>query len=172
MLEVTKIANFINSFLDSGLFLALQILGGIVSVLFVWAIIVLAHKNGNIERQIRDLLTAWNKSPIPKHKMIKRWESIMKRVEGDNPDEWRTAIFEADFMLDEILKKIGYKGATLDERLENIRPQQFPSLQDAWRAHRVTEFLAEDTSYPLTREVVDETVRIYRSIFTETGILL
>lgn len=172
MLELSKIINAINSFFDSGLFLALQILGGLISAFFIYWIIVLAHRNGNIERQIRDLRTAWNKSHASDYKMVKRWEKISKRAEGDDSREWRAAIFEADFMLGEILKSIGYKGVTAEEKLENILPEQFPSLQEAWRAHRVSDFLMDDPLYPVTREVVEETMRIYKNIFTETGILL
>ena len=89
-----------------------------------------------------------------------------------DPGGWRVAIIDADSMLDEVVAKLGYKGDTLEERLKNAVEYQFPSLENAWRAHQISDFLKEDSSYVLTREVAEQTIEIYRTIFTETGIIL
>ena len=161
------------SFLDSNLFLALQILGGILSVFLGGATIVLIIKGGAPQRHIQHLWNAWRKGPLPKAKIVKRWHAIKEAAEGDDPRAWRTAIADADSMLDEILGKIGYEGNTIDERLANIPTSiQFPALEDAWRAHQVHQFLTEDSNYPLTHEVAERTIEIYRNIFRQTGIII
>lgn len=159
-------------FFDSGWFLALQIIGGTISFIFLVAIFVLIKKAGAFERHIRHLWIAWHGTPIPMHKMVKRWERIMRQTQVDNPQGWRLAIVEADNMLDEILRKIGYSGETIDERLEHINPEQFPSLEDAWRAHQIRTFIEQDPSYAPSREVLERTTEIYKKIFEETGIIL
>ena len=167
-----NILEIFETFLDSRLFIVLQILGGLLSLFFVVAIVVLIHKGGAFERHIKHLWIAWRATPIPKHRMVKRWLKIKKEMEGDDPTAWRTAIIDADSMLDEVVSKLGYRGNTLEERLENIIPEQFPSLDDAWRAHQISDFLKEDSSYDLTREVAERTIDIYRDIFLEVGIIL
>ena len=159
-------------FFDSIIFLIFQILSGITSLAILGAAAYFWWKGGSFQRHVRHLMIAWNANPIPAKKMIKRWNAIAKLLEGDDPTVWRAAIVEADNMLDEVLKKLGYDGANMDERLENIHVDQFPSLAEAWRAHSIRKFIGEDLAYQPTREVVDKTFDIYRDIFRETGLTL
>ena len=152
--------------------MALQIMGGLLAIVLLVSICVLIYEGGYVERHIKDLLISWNASPIPKHRMVKRWLAVKKAMASDDPANWRAAIMNADSMLDEVVAKLGYRGNTLDERLQNTVPYQFPSLENAWRAHQISDFLKQDSSYPLTREVAEQTIRIYRTIFQETGIIL
>jgi len=159
-------------FFDSPLFLILQIVGGLVSVILLVAIIILIYRGGSFATHMRHLWISWNASPLPKSRMVKRWLAIKGAMESDDSGKWRAAIIDADSMLDEVVAKLGYKGDTLEERLKNTVEYQFPSLENAWRAHQISDFLKEDRSYPLTREIAEQTIEIYRIIFTETGIIL
>lgn len=166
-----NIDNF-TDFFNSRLFIVLQILGGVTSFGFLAAIAILIKKGGALERHIRHLWIAWKATPIPRHRMGKRWIAIKKAMDTEDPQNWRAAIIDSDLMLGEVLTAIGYKGDNIDQRLQNIFPEQFPSLEDAWRAHRVRDFLVEDPSYPLSRKVADTTIGIYKNIFLETGLIL
>jgi hypothetical protein len=166
-----NLENF-KDFFDPRLFVVLQILGGVTSLAFLWAIIILIKKGGAFERHVRHLRIAWKATPIPRHRMGKRWIAIKNAMDTEDPQNWRAAIIDADRMLDEVLTKIGYAGDNIDQRLQNILPEQFPSLEDAWRAHRVRDFLVADSSYPLSRKVADTTIEIYKNIFLETGLIL
>lgn len=159
-------------FFDSTLFLVLQIAGGFISVILIVSIVILIYRGGSFATHMRHLWIAWNASPLPKSRMVKRWLAIKGAMEKDDSGGWRTAIIDADSMLDEVVAKLGYKGDTLEERLKNAVEYQFPSLENAWRAHQISDFLKEDSSYVLTREVAEQTIEIYRTIFTETGIIL
>jgi len=161
------------AFFDSTLFLVLQIIGGILSVILGGATIVLIIKGQAPQRHILHLWNAWRKGPLPKAKIVKRWRLIKEAIEGEDPRAWRVAIADADRILDEVLGKIGYEGNTTEERLANIPTSiQFPALEDAWRAHQVHQFLLEDPNYTLTREVAEQTTEIYRKIFRQTGIII
>ena len=86
------IIEILKNFFDSRLFLALQILGGIVSLALLWAIVVLINKGGAFERHIRHLLIAWKATPIAKHRMVKRWIAIREAMETQDSSNWRSAI--------------------------------------------------------------------------------
>ncbi len=172
MLEPLKVFQLFSAFFDSGLFLALRILGGMLSLVLVVGVIMLIQRGGAFERHIKHLLISWNGSPLPKRRMVKQWLAIKKLMKQDNPEAWRAAIIDADSMLEEIVEKLGYKGATLEERLQNITAYQFPSIEDARRAHEISRFLEEDSSYPLTYGVAEKTIGIYGNILRETGIIL
>lgn len=171
MLEPLKAFQLFLDFFASGLYLSLQILGGILSLVFLAAIIILIHRGGAFERHIQHLWISWNVSPLPKRRMAKRWLAIKELMRQDNPEGWRAAILGADAILDEIVKRLGYNGDTFEERLKNATEYQFPSIEDAWRAHEISKFLEVDSSYTLTRGVAEKTIEIYRNIFRDTGII-
>ena len=165
---------FLIQFFNSGAFVALQIGGGILSVALFVASFWLIKDTGYPQRHVRHLLAAWNAGRVPTHKFARRWSSIENALKKNQPRAWRSAIIDADKMLDGVLFKMGYLGSNLDERLETIKPsgpEQFRSMLEAWRAHQVREFITEDKNYAPTREVAEKTIEIYRNIFTETGIL-
>ena len=172
MLELSKAFQLFLDFFDSGLYLALQILGGMLSLIFVAGVIILIQRGGAFERHIQHLRISWNASSLPKRKMAKRWLAIKELMKQDSPNAWRAAVIGADSMLDEIVKKLGYKGATLEERLQNVNAYKSPSIEDARRAHEISRFLEQDSSYPLTYGVAEKTIGIYGNILRETGIIL
>lgn len=172
MLQPAQAFQLFLDFFDSTLFLILQIAGGLISVILIVSIVILIYRGGSFAIHMRHLWIAWKASPLPKNRMVKRWLVIKEAMGRDDPGGWRVAIIDADSMLDEVVAKLGYKGDTLEERLKNAVEYQFPSLENAWRAHQISDFLKEDSSYVLTREVAEQTIEIYRTIFTETGIIL
>lgn len=172
MLDLKLVLQFSLDFFHSKAFLALQILGGILALGFFVAIVILIRKGGAFTRHIRHLWIAWMKTPLPMRRMKKQWAEITKGMARDDPNFWRSSILGADGMLDEALRRIGYEGNTMEERLESIRTTvQFPNLEDAWRARKIRNFLVEDPSYSLSREAAEQTLEIYRKIFTDIGII-
>lgn len=77
-------------------------------------------------------------------KRTARWEEITRHLDGENPIEWKMAIIEADALLDDIMKGIGYKGETLAERLKSIEPSDFENLQNVWAAHKIRNRLVHE----------------------------
>ena len=152
-------------------FILLPILGGIVSIGLFFMLIRLIRETGFIKMQLNDWTSARRQTPIPVGKLTSKWNKIQKHMESDSETEWRTAVIGADAILDEVIKSAGYKGETMGERLKNIKPYQFPGIDDAWRAHKIRNFLAHDTEYKLSRQVAEGTMEIYKRIFVELGVL-
>lgn len=173
MIDLKSFFPLFLSFFNSKLFLALQIAGGVISLILLVVIIILIAKGAAFVRHIRHLLIAWRKSVIPKGRMKKMWGRILKRMESGDPSDWRQAVMLSDQMLDETLRRIGYEGKTMEERFSNIKTIiQFPMLEEAQRVRKIHNFLAEDPEYPLGREVAERTIEIYKKIFMDIGALL
>lgn len=101
-----------------------------------------------------------------------RMDDILTHSQSDNPNDWKLAIIEADIIMDDILKKRGYAGSSLGERLKSISPQQLNSLNDAWEAHKIRNMIAhEGADFVLTKRMAEETINRYRRVFAEFGIL-
>jgi hypothetical protein len=100
-----------------------------------------------------------------------RLADVMTHIASEHPNDWKLAIIEADIILDEALKKAGYGGVSLGERLKSISPAQLKSLDAAWQAHKVRNQIAhEGADFVLTRRLADETIKQYKMVFNELGV--
>ena len=98
----------------------------------------------------------------------KRWENIEHLTASPNETDWRQAIIEADILLEELLTAQGYDGAGVGEKLKQVEPSDFTTLQKAWDAHKVRNRIAHDGSaFILTRRDAQQTLRWYEEVFRE-----
>lgn len=101
-----------------------------------------------------------------------RWQDVEHHTESDNPNDWRSAIIEADIMLEDVLNKLGYSGITIGDKLKQASPQFFRSIEDAWKAHRVRNDIAHRGSdFILTKRLAKETIEQYRRVFQEFEVI-
>lgn len=97
-----------------------------------------------------------------------RWMRVLKHLETESQAEWRSAILEADIILDEMTRKMGYHGETLGERLKSVERSDFLTINQAWEAHKVRNMIAHDgADYILTKREVKRVVDLYRQVFEE-----
>jgi uncharacterized membrane protein len=100
-----------------------------------------------------------------------KFADLIKHVESDNPNDWKLAIIEADIILDDTLKKHGYAGTSLGERLKSISPSSLHTIDDAWQAHKVRNQIAHATGdFVLTQKLARETIMLYTRVFEELGL--
>ena len=101
-----------------------------------------------------------------------RFVEMRQHLESENPNDWKLAIIEADIMLDESLKRLGYAGTSLGERLRSISPMALQSLDDAWQAHKVRNEIAHSgADFVLTHKIARETMVQYERVFAELGLM-
>ncbi len=91
----------------------------------------------------RPTLHLFEKPPEKRRGVIKdpriaaAWARIMEKASADTLESLRLAIIEADALVDSVLKNAGYEGDHLADRLQEILPEEVPSLERLWRAHRL-----------------------------------
>src|SRR5690606_19891246 len=102
--------------------------------LYIFASIQRSKYDEMAEEQIRAHERAFAGSKGVSH-LSGRLEELRNHVASENPNDWKLAIIEADIILDEALKRQGYAGVSLGERLRSIAPSALVSLDDAWQAH-------------------------------------
>lgn len=97
-----------------------------------------------------------------------RWHSVQQHLASDNPNDWKLAIIEADVLLERMLDKAGYAGATIGEKLKSASSRSFSTLEDAWQAHRVRNQIAHGgTDFILTQRMAKDTLILYERVFKE-----
>ena len=118
------------------------------------------------KRHLADFFDVW--SVYPAEARNSRWQEVKNRLKSKNASDWKFAILEADGILDDVMKKIGYPGANLGERLVNIEPSDFDSLSEVWEAHKVRNRLAHEAAdFKLSKERAEEVGALYEKSLKE-----
>ena len=91
---------------------------------------------------------------IPPHTVVRktnmRWQVILTHFASANPNT----------------------GQGLGEKLTSIRLNDFPTLQNAWEAHKVRNIIAhEGANYNLTERQKEITRRNFEAVFRDSGII-
>jgi hypothetical protein len=101
-------------------------------------------------------------------KKEREWSEIEKKIDSNNQAAWKMAIIEADSLLDEIIKGIGYEGEDMGERLKNIEPSDFENLQNVWEAHKIRNKIAhEGDAFQLNKEEARQVLEKYKKALEE-----
>lgn len=97
-----------------------------------------------------------------------RWQYILSLMQGTNETDWRQAIIEADIILDEVLTRLGYVGTSVGEKLKQVNPTYFQTLNNAWEAHKVRNEIAHSgMAFQLTDRIAYRTIANYEAVFRE-----
>lgn len=99
-----------------------------------------------------------------------RWEHIVLLANGTSQGDWRRAILEADIMLGDVLRNLGYPGASVGEALRHANPIQMTTLDLAWKAHKMRNDVAhQGETMHMTERDVRSTIDYYKRVFEELG---
>lgn len=99
------------------------------------------------------------------------WAAILSRVKSGTQDAMKYSILEADSLVDHFLKKIGFTGEHMADRLVHIVADNVPSLDRVWRAHRLRNELAHTPGMTVTVDQTKEALTAYRDFLIELGAL-
>lgn len=98
----------------------------------------------------------------------RRWERVADLFQSNVPSDWRVAIIEADAMLDDLVTQLGYPGENLGEKLKNVDRGNFPTLNEAWEAHKVRNRIAhEGMEFQLSEYDKNKVFKMYERIFND-----
>lgn len=151
--------------------LIIQIISGLVSLALLVFLVKLIIGAGIVRMNVDEWRSSFSKTPLRKGRILSKWSDVSRRMQTNDESEWKLAIIEADSILDEVIKQLGYSGDTMGERMKNIKPGNFPYLDDAWRVHKVRNFIAHDASYKLKRETAQRAMDIYGKIFNQFNVV-
>ncbi len=100
------------------------------------------------------------------------WQSVRGKLLSDSPSDWRLGIIEADIYLDKVLDSKNFFGDTLGDKLKNITPDQLPSIQIAWEAHKVRNRIAHDgADFTLTMPEARRVLSYFEIVFRDLGVI-
>jgi hypothetical protein len=163
-----NIISFIINPTFSGWLLILKILFIIVALISFGFIIFALAKTAWLKRLlIWDLVEFFSFRPYGTRKIVKAWAKITARLETGLESEYKLAVIEADSILNDILKRMGFGGETLGERLEKLTTATLPNLEQVWGAHKIRNNIVHDPDYRLTLDEAKRVLDIYEQALTD-----
>ena len=109
--------------------------------------------------------------PFGAKRITKLWNKILKRLDTGMESEYKLALIEADDMLDTSLKRMGYMGNTLEERLGKLTSATIENIDDIYQAHEIRNTIVHNPDYRLSLDEVRSTLDIYQRAFNSLQIL-
>jgi hypothetical protein len=101
------------------------------------------------------------------HDFTMRWKRLLDLMNSPNVNDWKQAIIQADMMLEEMLKGLGYQGEGIGEMLKRVEPGEMKSLQTAWKAHIMRNSIAHQPGFVLDHHAAVQTMHQFREVFEE-----
>jgi hypothetical protein len=86
-----------------------------------------------------------------------RWVTIMATSQT-GASGLKSAINEADKLLDHVMKQLGYEGERMGERLKQAGPR-FTDRNNVWRAHKLRNALAHEIGFDLVPSQAKEALQ-------------
>ncbi len=161
--------NNIFSIITSATFLFyLKIAFIIIGALFLLGIIFLLLKNSWLKRRFfEDWTEFFIYRPFGVKKTFKQWSKVLKRLDTGKEADYKLAVIEADGLLNDVLKKMGYKGETMAKILEQLDATILPNIEQVWKVHKIRNNVVHDPDYELRLEQAREVLGIYEKTFRD-----
>ncbi|MGB9743150.1 MAG: hypothetical protein ACPLW9_00290 [Minisyncoccales bacterium] len=166
-----QIINFLFSPPNTNWFLVIKFFFIIISSLFI-VFIILGFLNTSWAeaRFIINLREFFNYQPIEIRGYKKTWRKIKARLESGLEAEYKLAVIEAEELFEEILKKIGYPGEELLEKLEKLTPDIISNINEIKQAHQIRNQIVYDPNYHLSLEEAAKVINIFDKALQELDI--
>ena len=119
----------------------------------LFLIVLFYAKYLNVQKSLSADLSSYSEVSPDNESVVldRRWVDIIQKIESENPSDWNVAIMESDKILDEMVKKMGYPGDNLGERLKSVEKSDFLTLDQAWQAHKIRNSIAHESDFVLTK---------------------
>ncbi len=141
----------------------LKIISIVISILLVIASAFLIYKlRKGIGQSIERVEESVSAPGLVKEVFDENWQSVLDKMDLEDESSWKLAVIEADKILDDVLKRIGYQGEDMGERLKQITKTQLASIDEVWQAHKMRNNIVHDPGYQVSKGQARRAIEIYQ----------
>jgi len=163
-----EIINVLNSINFTALLLVAKIIFLIIFALFVIGIIFFLSQSSFLKiSYLMDISEFFTYRPYGVRKMVSDWAKITRRLDTGLESEYKLAVIEVDSVLDDILKKMGFAGQTLGERLEKLTSASLTNIEEVREAHKTRNNIVHDPNYRLSLDDARKLIFIYEKALVD-----
>lgn len=105
--------------------------------------------------------------PYGIRKIEREWKIITARLDTGLESEYKLAVIEADNIMDDTFKKMGYGGETLGEKLDKLTSATLPNIEEIREAHLIRNNIIHDPDYRLSLDDARKVLEIYEKAFRD-----
>lgn len=98
-----------------------------------------------------------------------KWAHVKARMSEETPDHFRLAVIEADALVDEFLRYVGYDGEHMADRLSKLKTTHIKSLNNVWNAHRLRNSLVHTPGISVSVAEAERAIDAYEAFLKEMG---
>ncbi len=173
---LTNIFNFFVSFPWEGFYYVMRVVFIVLDIALFVGLIMVFPKARKYRPDLPSSFRA-EKSEVADNSAFdadmfrKHWEKIQNGAFITPPQSLTLAIMAADNLVGDALKQMGLKGENIADRLEQLSPQRFKTLNDLWRAHKIRNDLVHTVGFEVKDSEAKEILDIYESFLMEIGAL-
>lgn len=73
--------------------------------------------------------------------------------------------------MDRVLKKMGYKGDTLTDKLKQVSEAIIPNIDKVWEAHKLRNNIVHDPDYIVNFDLAKRAIGIYEKTFQDLEVI-
>jgi len=121
-------------------------------------------------RHEESFLKALKQTPKESRNVYDAWKKILEQAKGGTEADYRLAIIKADSLLDDCLKRIGYKGDSLSERIEKLTSYHLPNISEIKEVHKLRNNLVKNPDYDLGIKEGKGAMDIYEKALSDLGV--
>lgn len=149
----------------------LKFLSGLISLLLFTGIVYIILKLNVFGTKIAQFSDLANNLAFTKRRTIRAWLQIQERLKAGGESNLKMAVIEGDKILDEILKKSGFVGETMADRLKTMTSAQLSNIQQVWEAHKLRNQIVHQPDFEVSRAEAELAISIYGHAFQEMGLI-
>lgn len=102
-------------------------------------------------------------------KFIRQWQKVENNLSSQAPENLKIAVIDADALVDTFLKKTGYTGEHMADRLAHIVPTEVKSLRAVWDAHLLRNSLVHVPGSNVSAAEAKTAVSAFEKFLKELG---
>ena len=165
----------LTNFYHSTFFSVVKFLIGVYTVVLFVDIVLLLIQRG-LAGDIRDIRLGINipKEMVkkgPREKLKKRWLTIRQKLETGDQAQFKLAILEADDVIADLVRRMGFAGQNLAESLDAAKVGQVGAEDNLRRAHNIRNRIIHEETFVLTEEQAKETLADYEEFLVFHGVI-
>jgi len=104
---------------------------------------------------------------IDKEYFKNEWRDVLALI--DEPKTRPMSIINADKLLDQALKCLGFDGKTMAERLV-VAKDRLKTRNSVWAAHKLRNKIVHESLYEPSKKDIDIAIEGYRKAFRDLGV--
>lgn len=167
---VTQVFNLIGIPEPTGVILSLKIISAFISIVLGWAVLLLIFKSGYVsyvKGSMKLLKHEYEPLKSSGDKVTAEWRRVLQRMESGDEANFKMAIIEADKLIDNLIKDMGYPGDSMGERLKLIDESKLKNIDKLWNAHKVRNNIVHDPDFKLNYNQAQNAIEIYQKVLEE-----